>query len=188
MPKRRPAKKRSPAAAVLLAVLCLLLLAVSRYLDSRSESAASVLAPEAAQADAPKLEVHFLDIGQGDSVKCIENEIPFELPEAPRLAVDRDRHDAEILPRRVRNGPRVADIFDAEQAFGVTGRLFQLRRRNVSGVFFGLREVDGNFEFTVLRVGNPVLILRDAVAADVVAILTELVEVIGRRFRAFCVE
>ena len=67
MPKRRPAKKRSPAAAVLLAVLCLLLLAVSRYLDSRSEPAASVLAPEAAQADASGLEVHFLDIGQGDS-------------------------------------------------------------------------------------------------------------------------
>lgn len=67
MPKRRPAKKRSPAAAVLLAVLCLLLLAVSRYLDSRSEPAASVSAPEAAQADASGLEVHFLDIGQGDS-------------------------------------------------------------------------------------------------------------------------
>ena len=67
MPKRRPAKKRSPAAAVLLAVLCLLLLAVSRYLDSRSEPAASVSAPEAAQADTSGLEVHFLDIGQGDS-------------------------------------------------------------------------------------------------------------------------
>ena len=67
MPKRRPAKKRSLAAAVLLAVLCLLLLAVSRYLDSRSEPAASVSAPEAAQADASGLEVHFLDIGQGDS-------------------------------------------------------------------------------------------------------------------------
>ena len=67
MSKRRPAKKRSPAVTVLLVGLCLLLLAVSRYLDSRSESAASVLAPEAAQADASGLEVHFLDIGQGDS-------------------------------------------------------------------------------------------------------------------------
>ena len=67
MPKRRPAKKRSLAATVLLVGLCLLLLAVSRCLDSRSEPAASVSAPEAAQADAPKLEVHFLDIGQGDS-------------------------------------------------------------------------------------------------------------------------
>lgn len=67
MPKRRPTKKRSPAVTVLLVGLCLLLLAVSRYLDSRSESAASVLAPEAAQADASGLEVHFLDIGQGDS-------------------------------------------------------------------------------------------------------------------------
>ena len=101
----------------------------------------------------------------------------------PRLTVHCDRHDAQILPRRVRDRARIANILDAEQTLGIPGSLFQLCRRNVSGVFFGLREVDGDFEFTVLRVGNPVLVLRDAVAADVVAVLTQLIEVVGRRFR-----
>ncbi len=55
--------------------------------------------------------------------------------EAPRLAVHGHRHDAQILPRRVRNGSRIADVFDAEQALRVSRRLFQLRRRNVTRVF-----------------------------------------------------
>ena len=55
--------------------------------------------------------------------------------EAPRLAVDRDRHDAEILPCRVRDRARIADVFDAEQALRVSRRLFQLCRSNVTRVF-----------------------------------------------------
>ena len=39
--------------------------------------------------------------------------------EAPRLTVHGHGHDAQILPRRVRDRPRVADIFDAEQALRV---------------------------------------------------------------------
>lgn len=68
MPKRRPAKKRSPAAAVLLAVFgaCSCLPSAGIWTAGRSPLA-SVSAPEAAQADASGLEVHFLDIGQGDS-------------------------------------------------------------------------------------------------------------------------
>ena len=108
--------------------------------------------------------------------------------EAPRLAVHGHRYDAQILPRRVRDCARVANILDAEQTLRVPGRLFQLRCRDVSGVFFGLREVDGDFEFTIFRLRRPMLVLRDAVAADVVAVLAQLVEVVGRRFRAFCVK
>ena len=40
--------------------------------------------------------------------------------ESPRLAVHGHRHDAQILPRRVRNGSRIADVFDAEQAFRIS--------------------------------------------------------------------
>ena len=57
---------------------------------------------------------------------------------APRLTVHGHRHDAQVLPRRVRDRPRVADIFDAEQALRIPGRLFQLRRRDVARVFFRL--------------------------------------------------
>ena len=108
--------------------------------------------------------------------------------EAPRLVIHRHRHHAKILPCRVRDRSRVADVFDAKKAFRIPRRLFQLRRRDIARVFFGLGEVDGNFEFTVLRVGNPVLVLCDAVAANIIAVLTELVEIVRRRFRGLCVE
>ena len=39
--------------------------------------------------------------------------------EAPRLAVHGHRYDAQILPRRVRDRARIADVFDAEQALRV---------------------------------------------------------------------
>ena len=108
--------------------------------------------------------------------------------EAPRLTVHGHGHDAKILPRRVRNRARVADILHAQQALRITGRLFQLRRRNVARVFFGFGQIDRDLKLAVLRVGNPVLILRNAVAANIVAVLTQLIEVVGRRFRTFRVE
>ena len=44
--------------------------------------------------------------------------------EAPWLAVDRDRHNAQVLPRRVRNRARVADILHAEQALRIMIHVF----------------------------------------------------------------
>ena len=108
--------------------------------------------------------------------------------ESPRLVIHRHRHHAKILPRRVRNRARIADVFDAEQALGIPRHLFQLCRRNVSGVFLRLREVDRNFQFSIFCFRCPVLVLRNAVAADIVAVLTQLIEVVGRRFRTFRVE
>ena len=103
--------------------------------------------------------------------------------EAPELAVHHHRHDPQILPRRVGNGSRVAHVFGAEQALGVTGGLFQLRRRNVPGVFFWLGQVDGNFQLPVFGLRRPALVFRNAVAADVVAVLTQGVEIVRRRLR-----
>ena len=68
----------------------------------------------------------------------------------------------------MRDRARIADVFDAKKALGVAGSLFQLRRRDVSGVFFRFRQVDGNFQLAVLRLRCPVLVLRDAVAPDIV--------------------
>ena len=94
---------------------------------------------------------------------------------APRLTVHRDRHDAQILPRRMRDRACVADVLDAEQTFGVTGGFLELCCRDVTRVFLRLREVDGNFKFAIFRLRRPMLVLCNAVAADVVAVLTELV-------------
>ena len=101
--------------------------------------------------------------------------------EAPELAVHHYRHDPQVLPRRVGNGSRIAHVFGAEQTLGVTGGLFQLRRRDVPGVFFRFGQVDGDLQLPVFGLRRPALVLRDAVAADVVAVLTEGVEVVRRR-------
>ena len=108
--------------------------------------------------------------------------------ESPRLIVHGHRHDAQILPRWVRDCARIANILDAEQALRVSRRLFQLRRRDIARVFFGLGEVDGDFQLTVLRLRRPVLVLRDTVTANIIAVLTQLVEIVRRSLGRFCVK
>ena len=65
MKKRRAAKKTSPLLSVLIVVFCLLVFFGSLYLESQPAHAPA----ESAASSAPdgSLEVHFLDIGQGDS-------------------------------------------------------------------------------------------------------------------------
>ena len=65
MKKRRAAKNASPLLSVLIVVFCLLVFFGSRYLDSQPAPAPAESAGLSA-ADG-SLEVHFLDIGQGDS-------------------------------------------------------------------------------------------------------------------------
>ncbi len=65
MKKRRAAKKASPLLSFLIVVSCLLVFFGSRYLDSQSAPTPAASAGTAANGDT--LEVHFLDIGQGDS-------------------------------------------------------------------------------------------------------------------------
>lgn len=65
MKKRRVAKKTPPLLSVLIVVFCLLVFFGSLYLESQPAHAPA----ESAASSAPdgSLEVHFLDIGQGDS-------------------------------------------------------------------------------------------------------------------------
>ena len=65
MKKRRAAKKASPLLSFLIVVSCLLVFFGSRYLDSQSAPTPAASAGTSANGDT--LEVHFLDIGQGDS-------------------------------------------------------------------------------------------------------------------------
>ena len=65
MKKRRAAKKASPLLSVLIVVFFLLVFLGSRYLSSQPAPAPAESAGLSA-ADS-SLEVHFLDIGQGDS-------------------------------------------------------------------------------------------------------------------------
>ena len=71
MKKRRPARRLSPLASILLVFLCLLVLLAGRYLEQASAPAQET--PTAASSG-QMLEVRFLDIGQGDAalIRCEE--------------------------------------------------------------------------------------------------------------------
>jgi len=100
-----------------------------------------------------------------------------EIPVLPR---ERKRDEPQILPRRVVEPARVALVFGAELALGVARLRRQPRGRDGLRVLFGLREVDRDVERAVLARVRPLHVPRDAVAADVVRVLAEAVEPVGR--------
>ena len=102
----------------------------------------------------------------------------------PRTVVDGQRDDAVILAGGVVHPARVALVLHAELALGVGALGGQLGCCNGLGVFFGLGEINGDIQIAVGGLGHPLEVPLDAVAADVVRILAELVEPVGGGLRA----
>ena len=103
----------------------------------------------------------------------------------PRAVVDGQRDDAVILAGGVVHPARIALVLHAELALGVGALGGQLGGGDGLGVFFGLGEVDGDVQIAVRRFGDPLQVPLDAVAADVVGVLAELVEPVGGSLGAF---
>ena len=103
----------------------------------------------------------------------------------PRAVVDGQRDDAVVLTGGVVHPARIALVLHAELALGVGALGGQLSGGNGFGVFFRLGKVDGDIQIAVGGLGDPLQIPLDAVAADVIGVLTELVEPVGRRFGTF---
>ena len=99
--------------------------------------------------------------------------------EIPRAVVDGQRDDAVVLAGGMVQPAGIALVLHAELALGVGALGGELCRRDGLGVLFGLREVDGDVKVAVRGLGDPLEVPLDAVAADVVGVLTELVEPVG---------
>ena len=97
----------------------------------------------------------------------------------PRAVVDGQRDDAVILAGGVVHPARIALVLHAELALGVGALRSQLCGCDGFGVFFGLRQVDGDVEVAIRSPGHPLDVPLDAVAADVIGVLAELVEPVG---------
>ena len=93
-----------------------------------------------------------------------------------------------ILPGGVVDPAPVALVFGAELAPGIGGGGQIFCRRNGLGVLLRLGQVYGNIQLAVLRGGLPLHVLGDAVPADVVGVLTELVVPVGGLFGVLGVE
>src|SRR5699024_2034639 len=106
----------------------------------------------------------------------------------PGGVVDGYGHDAVVLPRGVVDAAGVALVFGAELAARVVGGGQVPGGGDGARVLFGLGEVYGDVQLAVLRGGFPLDVLGDAVAADVVGVLAELVVPVRGLFRALGVE
>ena len=101
----------------------------------------------------------------------------------PAAAVDRHGNDTVILAGRVVHPSGIALVFGAESALGIAGLRRELGRRNGARVLLRLGEVDRDVQRTVGALVDPLLIARDAVAADIIRVLAEGVEPVRRPLR-----
>ena len=93
----------------------------------------------------------------------------------PVAVLNRHRHNPVVLPRRMIQPTSVAFVLFAEQTFGITTLLGELRRRDSFGIFFRLGQIDRNVQTAVFRFCRPLSVLCDTVSADIVRILAELI-------------
>ena len=92
-----------------------------------------------------------------------------------------------ILSRRVIHVPCIPFIFHAQLAFGITALRRILCRGNGLRVLFRLGEIHGNINDSIWAVYGPLPVLLHTVSADIVRILTELIEKFGGCFRTFLI-
>ena len=80
------------------------------------------------------------------------------------------------LAGREVDAPGITDILLAKHAGGVAALGLQAFQRDGLGVFFGLGQVDGNFQLAIRGGGVPLDVLSDLRGADIVRYNAEIVE------------
>ena len=103
--------------------------------------------------------------------------------EEPALSVNGDGDDPVILAGGMVHPAGVALILPAQLALGVAALGRRLGGGDGPGVLLRLGEVDGDVQVPELRGGNPLHVPGDAVAADVVRVLAEVVKPVGGTLR-----
>ena len=108
--------------------------------------------------------------------------------ESPFVSLDGDRDDPVVLTGRVINAAGVSFILHAELALRVGRRFGSACGCDRLRVFLRFGQVDRDVQGAVLGFHGPLPVPCDAVAADIVAVLTEFVIIsrgVFRRFRIF---
>ena len=82
----------------------------------------------------------------------------------------------------------IALIFLAQQALGIGGLRHQFGCRNRFRVFFRFGQIDGNVQIAVFGRSNPFDVFCNTVSADIIGILRELIEPIGRALRVLVIQ
>ena len=107
--------------------------------------------------------------------------------EAPFLAADVHGDNSVILSCGVIYSACIAHIFRTEEALGIAALLCVLCGGNCLGVLFGLGEVYGDVKLAVFGVGFPLDVLCDTVAADIVGVTAEFIEIVRCLYGRFLI-
>lgn len=106
----------------------------------------------------------------------------------PGLSVNRYGDYPVILSGRVVDSACVPFIFPAELASGIEGSRHVSGRRNGLGILFRLGKINRDIHLSIGSFRFPAHVPGDAVSADIVGILAELVIPVGSFFRAFFIK
>ena len=106
----------------------------------------------------------------------------------PGGGIDGDGDDAVVLPGGMVQPPGVPLVLCAEEAAGVGPGGEVAGGGDGLGVLLGLREVNCDIQIAVLGGRDPLHVAGNAVSADVVGVLGELVVPVGGRLGAFGIE
>lgn len=105
--------------------------------------------------------------------------------ESPRSIIDCDRNNPVVLPCRMINTSCISFIFRAKKTFRIASGFYIPCRGNCFWIFFRFGQIDGNVNLTVWTVYLPLLILLYAISADIIAVLTQFIKIIGCFLWAF---
>ncbi len=140
---------------------------------------------ELQQADErPAADLHRLMLRRKDNAVLVVVDIGRVL-HVPFLTAQCHRDQADRLTGRMVHPARVAFILGAEQALRIGVLLLFERGSDRLGVLLRLREIDGDIEIAIAGRRDPFDVLCDPVAADVVAVAGQLVEIVRSQNRIF---
>ena len=101
----------------------------------------------------------------------------------PGFIVQRQWNQAQILPRRMIDAPRVALVFTAQQAFRVRSAFGLPCGNDRFRIFFRLGQIDRDVQLTIGTAMFPAIVFRHTRHANVIARARLLVKIPRRRLR-----
>ena len=107
--------------------------------------------------------------------------------ESPRCIVDRDRNDPVVLSCRMVYTACISLIFRTQKAFRITACLGILRCSDRLRILLRFGKVDGNVDISVRTLNFPFLVFLNTIAADIVAVLAQFVEINSRFLRVLLI-
>ena len=99
--------------------------------------------------------------------------------QTPLAVVNGNRNNPVILAGGEVYASRISLTFTAEHTFRISALHCGFGGGDCFGVLFRLRKVNGNIKVTLFRGGHPFNVLFNSVTADIIAVATEFIKIIG---------